>query len=352
MTRYAVIMAGGIGSRFWPMSTEEHPKQFQDFLGTGRSLLQMTFDRLAELVPAEQILVVTNARYKDQVLEQLTSLVSKNVILEPKRKNTAPCLLLASRTIADRSEQSSMIVCPSDHLITDEEGFRQKANQAFEIAENSGDLVTLGIKPHRPDTGYGYIQFNPDGEGDLRAVDSFTEKPDLKTAKSFLEAGNYYWNSGMFIWSTRSMEQGIARHTPELWNEFKDINLSNREDILHAFDACIDISIDYALLEKASNVQVILSDFGWSDLGTWGSIYKKLDKDDDGNSANQEGVKFYESAGSLVVSRRDKRIVLMHMNDVMIIDSDEALLVAPRDKEQEIKKLVEWLKAEDSGSIQ
>ncbi|MDQ3101870.1 MAG: mannose-1-phosphate guanylyltransferase, partial [Bacteroidota bacterium] len=277
---WCVIMAGGIGSRFWPMSRSAYPKQFLDFLGLGRTLLQQTYDRFLEICPPENILVVTNAQYAAIVKEQLPALSDHQILPEPSRRNTAPCVAYANHVIAARDPEACIIVAPSDHLVLKEEAFRETVRLAVELASKNDRLVTLGILPSRPDTGYGYIQFT-DAEtphARIKKVKTFTEKPDHETAQSFIDSGDFVWNAGIFIWSLKSIRKAFKEHLPDLETRFEEGSgiygtSSEHAFIEGAYADCPNISVDYGIMEKAKNVYTIVSDFGWSDLGTWGSLY-------------------------------------------------------------------------------
>lgn len=357
---YAVIMAGGIGSRFWPMSKESRPKQFLDILGTGRSLIQMTFDRLSRLVPAENILVVTQERYRGLVAEHLPQLPSENTLCEPFMRNTAPCIAYANHWIAnkagDAASEAAVIVAPSDHLILKEDEFLEIANVALAHTRETTHLVTLGIHPSRPDTGYGYIQFEdlPNaGDERIRMVKTFTEKPQLELAEQFLASGDFYWNSGIFIWSLQNITEAFEAHLPEmqaLFEEHKSDFATDRESatIRGIYGECENISIDYGVMEKAPNVAVVLSDFGWSDLGTWGSLHEKLPLDGSGNGTAGVDLEATEASGNVIVSdagKSKKLIALRGLDNFIVVDTADALLICPKADEQWIKQLVTQMKA-------
>ncbi len=336
---YALIMAGGIGSRFWPYSTAANPKQFHDFLGTGKSLIRHTFDRLNRFIPTEQILVVTNKMYVDQVQEHLPSIPSKNIIGEPDRSNTAPCIYLSSLFVREMDPEAQVIVAPADHLILDEVGFQMSIETALARAKSDQALVTLGIEPNRPDTGYGYIAYEQDSDSPSKSVISFTEKPDRSTAEKFLEAGNYLWNSGIFIWNNNDLLHGIEKHAPEISGALAGVNLQEDDEVSVAYSSCPNISIDYALMEKSEKVFVVPSDFSWSDLGTWGSVYDKLTKDEHENASPSDTL-FQNTSGSLVVDSEGKKIVLESVENLILINTPAAILVCHRDAEQNIKQIV------------
>ena len=355
---FAVIMAGGVGSRFWPMSRSARPKQFLDILGTGRSLIQMTFDRLAHLVPADHILVVTQERYRSLVAEHLPTLPAENVLCEPFMRNTAPCIAYANHWVAAKSKnpsEAAMIVAPADHLILDESGFLEIARLGLELTLETEQLVTLGIKPSRPDTGYGYIQFEDlEGASDsrIRSVKTFTEKPNLELAESFLASGDFYWNSGIFIWSLNNIQSAFEEHLPDMQHLFTEradafATAAEAEAISTIYSDCDNISIDYGVMEKAPNVAVVLSDFGWSDLGTWGSLHEKLTLDEMGNGIAGAKLDAQDAAGNVVVSdQKGKLIALRGLDNFIVVDTEDALLICPKTEEQWIKQLVTRLKVD------
>jgi mannose-1-phosphate guanylyltransferase len=358
---YAVIMAGGIGSRFWPMSRETQPKQFLDILGTGKSLIQMTFDRLNRLVPAENILVVTNERYRELVGEHLKQIPASNILCEPFMRNTAPCIAYANHWVAakagEMSSEANIIVAPADHLILDEARFIDIVQLGINHTSSTNNLVTLGIRPSRPDTGYGYIQFEDATDSaheTIRAVKTFTEKPQLDLAEQFLASGDFYWNSGIFIWSLQNITRAFEKHLPEMQELFLEhSNAFNtpqeKSAIASIYSDCENISIDYGLMEKTPNVSVVLSDFGWSDLGTWGSLHEKLDLDQEGNGTSGVDLTAYDSKGNIVVSNargpgQKKLIALRGLENYIVVDTEDALLVCPKSEEQWIKQLVTSMK--------
>jgi len=348
---YAVIMAGGIGSRFWPMSRTKHPKQFIDVLGTGKTLIQQTFDRLNKLCPSENIYVVTNAIYENLVLKQLP--IDRNQVLcEPSMKNTAPCIAYAAFKIHQKDSNASMIVAPSDHLILDEEGFLKKINKSLEAVISHDILITLGIQPSRPDTGYGYIQFsNHHLESDLevKKVSRFTEKPHLELAEQFLSSGNFLWNSGIFIWSTKSILKRLKTDLSELHNAFTEgqyhLNTEKEKEFINSIYPSIEsISIDFGIMEKADNVFVIPADFGWSDLGTFGSLYTHITKDNSDNASISKNVMLYNSSKNMIHSNSDKLIVIDGLEDYIIVDQKDVLLICKKENEQMIKQYTKDVK--------
>lgn len=345
---YCVIMAGGVGTRFWPISTQKTPKQFLDILGTGQSLLQLTFQRVNKIIPAENILVVTNVEYKGLVAEHLPSIPEKNILLEPMRRNTAPCIAYAAYRIKKENENANMVITPSDHLITDESVYLDTLKKALAICEQYPYLLTLGIKPSRPETGYGYIQFKPstlDADPELKAVKTFTEKPDLEHAKMFMESGEFLWNSGVFIWNVNTLLKGFEKHLPDLYETFEEgwgFYAGDAEQMFidKIYPSCDNVSIDYGLMEKAKNVYVLPASFGWSDLGTWSSVHEKLKPDAEGNAVVGGKALLYNSKNCLIVSKGDKLIVANGLVDYVVAESENAILIYPKAKEQEIKSVV------------
>ncbi len=344
--RYCVIMCGGIGSRFWPYSRTDLPKQFIDFFGTGRSLLQMSYDRILPLVRPENILVVTNALYAPLIRQQLPDIPEDRILAEPARRNTAPCIAWAAYHIAALDPEASMIVTPADHLITRENIFEECVERGFSFVEQNDALLTLGIKPVRPETGYGYIQIGPEVEPGIRKVKTFTEKPNLELAKVFLESGEFYWNSGIFMWSARSIINAIRTHVPDLAATFdKGETLfatpAETDFIAAEFPGCPGISIDYAVMEHASNVYVECASFGWNDLGTWSALYDISPKNRDTNVTQRCKVLAYNSSRNIfAVKDTDKLVVVKDLNDYIVADAGDVLLVCPKASEQEIKQIV------------
>ena len=348
---YCVIMAGGVGSRFWPFSRNDKPKQFLDFFGTGRSLLQMTIDRFRPIVPIENILIVTNVMYRDQVLEQIPDLQTNQVLCEPARRNTAPCIAYAmARIKAMAQDKANIVVAASDHLILQEEKFREVITTCFDFIEKNDALVTLGMKPTRPETGYGYIQFSGEGlevkdEGVevMQKVKALTEKPSLEVAKKFIESGDFLWNSGIFIWSLSSIEAALQEHMPELAQKFlsgAEVMGTEQEEafIQEMFPTCPSISIDYGLMEKAQNVYVMPSDFGWSDLGTWGSLYDMSQKDEAQNVTLHCDASYYDSHGNIVTLPKGHLAVIQGLKDYIVSEANGVLLICKREDEQQIRQ--------------
>lgn len=342
-------MCGGIGSRFWPYSRESRPKQFLDFLGTGRSLLQMSFDRISSLVPPENVLVVTNAQYKPLISEQLPELPDDNILLEPARRNTAPCIAWAAYHIAARDPEASIIVCPSDHLITRDEVFRDAILKGFEFVETHDALLTLGITPTRPETGYGYIQVGEKVEGDICRVKTFTEKPKLELAKVFLETGEFFWNSGIFLWSAKTIIRELITNAPDVANVFeKGRHLfgtpAEMQFIEENFPGCVGISIDFAVMEKAKNVYVECVSFGWNDLGTWSALYDNSPKNRDANVTQNCRVLAYDSTDNIFAVKDDKLVVVAGLSGYIVADRGDVLLICPKAEEQKIKQMVNDVK--------
>ncbi|MDD4374990.1 MAG: mannose-1-phosphate guanylyltransferase [Bacteroidales bacterium] len=353
--RYCVIMAGGIGARFWPMSKTSRPKQFLDILGIGKSLLQMTFDRFTRLCPPENIYIVTNELYRNQVQEQLPVIAPEQILCEPARRNTAPCIAYANHVIMQRDPEAVIVVAPSDHIILQQDVFAQNVNDAMQAAEKNNWLITLGIEPSRPDTGYGYIQFLDETVLEaiprLKKVKTFTEKPSLSIAQSFLESGDFLWNAGIFIWSLKNINKAFDQHLPEVNELFKEGagKYSTPEEepfIRQTYSVCRNISIDYGVMEKAVNVYVMAVDFGWSDLGTWGSLYEIREKDQHQNAIVGNQVMAYDTQGCIVNMPKDKLVVLQGLKDYIVVEDDNALLICRKEDEQQIRQFVNDIKVE------
>ena len=405
---YCVIMAGGVGSRFWPFSREEKPKQFLDFFGTGRSLLQMTVDRFRPLIPIENMFIVTNVMYKQMILEQVPDISEGQILCEPARRNTAPCIAYATAHIralclqraygytpdeqgytkegkvkggsaesllpnyldidwTKPEMQANIVVAASDHLILEEEKFRETIRKAFDFVSRNKAICTLGMQPTRPETGYGYIQFiNERSQSELNdaaelpiaaptalnegiyPVKTFTEKPNLEMAKVFLESGDFLWNSGIFIWNLQTISEAFRYLLPEVADRFREGELlmgTKKEEkfIEEIFPKCPSISIDYGIMEKAENVFVIPSSFGWSDLGTWGSLYELSDKDEEGNVSLHSESHFYDAKGNIVVLEKGKQAIIQGVEDMIIVEEKGALLVCKKSEEQRIKQFVSEL---------
>lgn len=345
-------MAGGVGSRFWPVSTEEFPKQFHDMLGTGDTLIQKTFNRLAHLIPKENIFILTNERYNDLVFQQLPEVTKRQVVLEPAMRNTAPCILYASLKIQKENPDAIMIVAPSDHWIEDENAFSKNVQQAFDFCEENDALMTLGITPTFPNTGYGYIEFDKERSlsgVEVKPVNQFREKPDYETAKSFISQGSFLWNAGIFMWSAKSVINAFKNNQPELYALFEtgidSYNTDYEDDFIRRnYEKAENISVDYAIMEKSKNVFVIAAEFDWNDLGTWGSLYDKLDKDSSGNAVVNSRTLTEDASGNMIRTQSDKVVVVDGLQDYIIVDKDEVLLIYPKTKEQDIKKVLQKVK--------
>lgn len=347
---YAVLMAGGVGSRFWPVSTSEFPKQFHDMLGTGETLIQKTFGRLSQLVPKENILILTNTCYKDLVLQQLPQVSEEQLVLEPAMRNTAPCILYATLKIKKLNPNASMIVAPSDHWIEDEVQFIENLRHAFEYCEISQSLMTLGIIPTFPNTGYGYIEFDKLDTRPIKKVKQFREKPDYATAKDFINSRNFLWNAGIFIWSVKAIEAAFKEFQPEMYNLFLSgfdaYNTPNEVGFIEEnYIKAQNISIDYAVMENADNVFVLPATFDWNDLGTWGSLYDKLPKDNNYNAVVNADLFIENGSNNIIRSNPGKKVVIDGLDDYIIVDKDDVLLIYPKKKEQDIKQIVTKINA-------
>lgn len=343
--RYCVIMCGGIGSRFWPYSRTSLPKQFLDFFGTGTTLLQMTYERILPLVRPENIIIVTNSDYADLVRRQLPDVLPDNILFEPARRNTAPCVAWAAHHIKALDPEGSMIVTPADHLITRQREFVEAVEKGFDFVERNNALLTLGITPTRPETGYGYIQIGKRVVGDISKVKTFTEKPNLEMAKVFLSTGEFFWNSGIFLWKASSIIEAFEKCAPEISAIFArgevEMATEHEKDFIHEnFFACPAISIDYAVMEKASNVYVETVNFGWSDLGTWSALYDHSPKNRDGNVTQNCNVLSYESSGNIFAVRGEKLVVVNGLHDYIVADAGDVLLICPKKDEQRIRNIV------------
>ncbi|VAV83794.1 Mannose-1-phosphate guanylyltransferase [hydrothermal vent metagenome] len=341
---YAILMAGGVGSRFWPVSTQDFPKQFHDMLGTGETLIQKTFNRLSNIIPKENIFILTNERYNDLVLEQLPEVTKRQVVLEPAMRNTAPCILYASLKIQKENPNAIMIVAPSDHWIEDEKAFTQNVQQTFDFCSQNDALMTLGIQPAFPNTGYGYIEYDKKSSDAIKTVSQFREKPDYETAKTFLEQGNFLWNAGIFMWSVSSVIKAFQNNQPELFQLFeKGIAVYNTdlEDdfISDNYGKSENISVDYAIMEKSKNVYVLPATFDWNDLGTWGSLYDKIDEGKKDNAVVNARTLIKDASGNMIRSTKGKIVVIDGLNDFIIVDKEDVLLIFPKEKEQDIKEL-------------
>lgn len=345
-----MIMAGGIGSRFWPISRGARPKQFLDILGTGKTFIRSTYERFLPIVPTENFIVVTNSAYKDMVLEQIPELRPEQVLCEPIGRNTAPAIAYAAFHINSFAPGAEMIVTPSDHLIFDENHFREVVESCVDFVRNNDVLMTIGIKPTYPNTGYGYIQIEDgcDPNEGICKVRTFTEKPNLELAQAFLDSGEFFWNSGIFIWKTNVILDEIKKSLPDMYDLFDSVSehYHTPQEKMHigaVYSECRGISIDFGVMEKAANVYVYCSEFGWSDIGTWGSLYEFSPKNDYGNvmpTTNQ----FYDTTGCIVKAPDDKLVVLEGLHDYIVVDTGDVLMVCPRSNEQNIKRFIEEVK--------
>lgn len=348
--QYVAIMAGGIGSRFWPMSRTNLPKQFLDILNTGKTLIQATYDRFAAFIPAENIYVVTSNEYINIVKKQLPQLPLQNILGEPSRKNTAPCIAYISFKVQELDPNGTLIVAPADHLILDNIAFTKVCLEALSFVQKHNALITLGIKPTYPNTGYGYIQYEQqEVANNVYKVKTFTEKPNLELAKAFIASGEFLWNAGIFVWQVKNVIKAFEKFLPEMYDVFhaereffnttEEVTAINR-----IYPQCTNISIDFGIMEKADNVYVIPSSFGWSDLGTWNSAYENLEKDYLDNAVAGDNVIVFDSLRNMVHSQNDKLVVLQGLEDFIVVDSDDVLLICKREKEQDIKEYVAEVK--------
>lgn len=346
---YCVIMAGGIGSRFWPMSRTNKPKQFLDVLGVGESLIQMTYKRFLKICPKDNIYIVTNSVYKDLVIQQLQGIKQECIICEPARRNTAACITYANFKILNKNKNANIIVAPSDHLILKEDDFVSVVNKALKGAKENDILITLGIEPSYPNTGYGYIQYDKvDGlktDNEIKKVKLFTEKPNIEMAQKFIESGDFLWNAGIFIWSLKSINKALETYLPDIYNTFKEgvglYDTDKEQDFINeTYTSCQSISIDYGVMEKASNVYVIPSDFGWSDVGTWKALYEVRAKDDNGNSITGKNVMTYDCKNNIVTIDDKKLAVLQGLEDYIIVNNENILLICQKSQEQRVKQFL------------
>lgn len=347
---FVVILAGGIGSRFWPESRQDLPKQFLDILGTGYSLIQATFHRVKAICPTQNIFVVTHESYKHLIQDHLPELPVENIVAEPFRKNTAPAAAYISYKIFAQNPNANIAICPSDHLILNEASFVSTIQKGLEYAATHPVIITLGIQPTRPDTGYGYIQYNTQAEdNNIHKVITFTEKPNLDLARTFLKSGDFLWNSGMFIWNVNTFIQEFKRFLPEMAEVFdKALKFFNTRDeaelIGHIYSQCANVSIDYGIMEKVTNAYIIPSNFGWSDLGTWESAYEHAHKDNHGNAINCKQALVMDANNNYIKAQKEKLVVLQGLDDFIIVDTDRVLLICERRNEQEIKEYVAEIK--------
>ncbi|MEG1634602.1 MAG: mannose-1-phosphate guanylyltransferase [Rikenellaceae bacterium] len=347
---YCVIMAGGVGSRFWPMSREDKPKQFIDILGIGKTFIRQTYERFTPMVRDENFIVVTSSKYKSLVLEQIPELKPSQVLCEPMRRNTAPCIAYAAYRIMSIDPDAVMVVTPADHLITNTHKFEEVVKTSVDYADSHNSLMTIGIQPSKPETGYGYIQIDPksteQSHPDIYKVKTFTEKPNVDIAKVFVESGEFFWNSGIFVWNVKTILNAINSFIPDINSLFiRGIGTystdKEQQFIETIYPKCENISIDYGVMEKADNVNVICADFGWSDIGTWSALYEHSDKDENSNSVSTKRVIFYDSKGCVVRAPDDKVVIIDGLENYIVIDSGDSLLITPLHKEQSIKNYVE-----------
>ncbi len=347
-------MAGGVGSRFWPLSRSARPKQFLDILGTGKTFIRQTYERFLPLVPPENFLVVTHADYRELVAQEIPELAEDQILLEPIGRNTAPCIGYAAYKLKMRDPQAEMVVTPSDHLVLDRPEFEKVIGEAFDFAAEHHTLVTIGITPSRPDTGYGYIQIDADTRIDtLNRVKTFTEKPTADVAKMFVDSGEFFWNSGIFVWRAEDIVREFYIHLPELNQQFSSISEhyntpQEREAIRRIYPQCRNISIDYGIMEKAENVYVRCADFGWSDIGTWNSLYQHLPKDDRQNTVAGDAM-LRETRGTIVNIAKDKLAVVQGLDGFIVVDTEDVLMICRRDEEQNIRRFVEDVRQKKGG---
>lgn len=355
---YAVLMAGGVGSRFWPVSRTKYPKQFRDLLGSGETLIQTTYRRLATLVPEENILILTNREYGSLVKNQLPTVSDQQIVMEPVMRNTAPAVLLAALKIQKMNPEAVMVMAPSDHWIENEEAFFEDIKMGFDACAKRDRIITLGIKPSFPNTGYGYIEFEEEGEGPLKRVIKFTEKPDVQRAQQFLKKGNFLWNAGIFIWRVNFIVELFEEHLPALFGIFSRgvpaLNTSEESNFLREnYSKAEDISIDYGILEKeADSIFVILARFEWSDLGTWGSLYLENEKDAQNNVVLNARVLATHAEGNIISSSSNKVVVVDGLKDYIVVDEDEILMIVPKEKEQEIKQIKEEVRKQFGDNLE
>jgi mannose-1-phosphate guanylyltransferase len=351
--RYVLIMAGGVGSRFWPLSRQEKPKQFLDILGTGETLIQTTFKRFEKLCPADHIYVVTSEDNSEMVVSQL-GIDSSRVLAEPMRRNTAPCIAYGIFRIMAENPDAVIVVAPSDHLISKQKAFEEVMEEAWRFASENDALLTLGIRPDRPETGYGYIQANEEqqvsGYHNLHKVKAFTEKPELEMARLFLESGDFYWNSGLFVWRASSIVAAFERYLPDVFHIFNQGTgrfgqPEEPEFINQAYAQCSSISVDYGIMEKADNVFVICTDLGWSDLGTWSSLYQHSAHDKNDNAILESTAFTFNSEGNIISLPEGKIAVVQGLDDYIIVDTGDVLLIVARDQEQNIKLYLDQVKS-------
>jgi len=349
---YCVIMAGGVGSRFWPLSTTKTPKQFLDILGTGSTLLQQTYERFKPICPIENFLIVTSSTYKDTVMKQLPDISSDQILAEPHRRNTAPCIAFANTIIKSKNTNAQIIVSPADHLILNEDQFQKNIVEGLDFISTKDALLTLGIHPSRPETGYGYIQIDGEIEEEsFQKVKTFTEKPNYEMAKIFHDSGEFFWNSGIFLWTLDSIEKAFKSHLNEIHSLFEvyfpSIGTANESIALNeAYIECKNISIDYGIMEKAENVYVQTVNFGWSDLGTWSSLHEHSEKDENDNALINGNILLYDTKNCVVHLPQDKIGVIQGLENYIIVQSKNSLLICPRENEQQIRQFTTDIRTE------
>ncbi len=341
---YVIIMAGGIGSRFWPFSRTNYPKQFHDVLNTGESMLQMTARRFQDICPPENVFVVTNKDYENLVKQQLPHLTDNQILLEPIGRNTAPCVAYASYKISLLNPNANLVVTPSDHVVLKEKTFTAVINQAVLAASQDDVLITLGITPSHPDTGFGYIQYINDESQHIKKVKTFTEKPNLELAQMFLNSGDFVWNSGIFIWNVQSILSAFHEHLPEISEIFEEgataLNTPNEKNfITRAYSQCRNVSIDYGIMEKVDNVYVLLADIGWSDLGTWNSLYTINPKDENGNVIAGQAL-LYDTKDCIIKTPKERLVVIQGLEDYIVAEYDNVLMICQKSEEQKIKEFM------------
>lgn len=342
---YAILMAGGVGSRFWPVSTPEFPKQFHDMLGTGKTLIQQTFSRLSQIIPKENILILSHQKYKDLILQQIPDVQESQIILEPEMRNTAPCILYASMKIQKMNPNALTVIAPSDHWIEDEVQFVANLQRAFDICEHDKVMMTFGILPTFPNTGYGYIEYNKLDTRQIKKVVQFREKPDYQTARKFIQSRNFLWNSGIFIWQNNTILEAFQTFQPEMYALFAQgesaYGTADEEKfVTENYGKAPNISIDYAIMEQAKNVFVMQATFDWNDLGTWGSLYDKLPKDNNDNAVVNAQVFTEDGTNNIIRTDGKKLVVIDGLSDYIIVEKEDVLLIFPKRKEQDIKKVV------------
>ena len=340
---YVIIMAGGVGTRFWPFSRTNNPKQFHDVLGTGKTMMQQTVERFEGICPKENIYIVTSSDYYDLTKQQLPYLSDDQILLEPNRRNTAPCIAYACYKIASKNPNANIVVAPADHIILKEEEFRKRINIALHFSAKNDVLVTLGIKPTRPDTGYGYIQF-AESEGDIKRVKTFTEKPNAEWAVKFVESGEFVWNAGIFIWNVKAIKKSFEEFLPEVAEAFEEIKADyyttrEAEALNRAYPQCKSISIDNGIMERAENVYVVLSEIGWSDLGTWKSLYEISEKDENENAIDAQTM-LYDTKNCIIKTPKDRLVVVSSLDGYIIAEYDNVLMICKKDEEQKVKEFV------------